>query len=137
MQRKGTTLIPLSIYFNKRGIAKVELGIATGKSRRGVARLLEREGWHGTFLTIQTADDHPSKPHPSMIQTAMAETGARPENTVMIGDTVFDMEMAVAARTHAIGVDWGYHEPEELTAAGARHVATDFDALLAELEKHA
>ncbi len=47
------------------------LGIATGKSRRGVARILEREGWHGHFLTIQTADDHPSKPHPSMILRAM------------------------------------------------------------------
>jgi len=92
---------------------------------------------HGRFVTLQTADRHPSKPHPSMIQTAMAETGARREDTVMIGDTVFDMEMAVAARTHAIGVDWGYHEPEELTAAGARHVAADFGALIAELERQA
>lgn len=53
----------------------VALGIATGKSRRGVAHLIERHGYEGWFATIQTSDDHPSKPHPSMIVTALAETG--------------------------------------------------------------
>ena len=52
------------------------LGIATGKSRRGIDRLFDREGWHKSFATIQTADDHPSKPHPSMLLEAMRETGA-------------------------------------------------------------
>jgi phosphoglycolate phosphatase len=113
------------------------LGVATGKSDRGLALTLMHHEIHGRFVTLQTADRHPSKPHPSMIQTAMAETGARAEDTVMIGDTVFDMEMAVAARTRAIGVDWGYHEPHELTAAGARHVVADFGALIAELERQA
>ena len=86
------------------------LGIATGKSRRGVARVLDREGWHGHFLTIQTADDHPSKPHPSMILRAMNETGAEPVSTLMVGDTSFDMEMARNANVGAVGVGWGYHE---------------------------
>src|SRR5215475_3167939 len=54
----------------------VVLGIATGKSRRGVARILEREAWSGHFLTIQTADDNPSKPDPAMILQAMAEVGS-------------------------------------------------------------
>ena len=98
------------------------LGIATGKSKRGVARLLSQEGWEGAFLTIQTADDHPSKPHPSMIHKAMADAGAAPRDTVMIGDTTFDMEMARSAGVGALGVSWGYHAPDRLTRAGAHAV---------------
>jgi phosphoglycolate phosphatase len=66
-------------------------------------------GLRHRFVTLQTADRHPSKPHPSMIETAMAEAGASPETTAMIGDTSFDMAMARAAGAHAIGVAWGYH----------------------------
>jgi phosphoglycolate phosphatase len=110
------------------------LGVATGKSDRGLALTLMHHEIHGRFVTLQTADRHPSKPHPSMLATAMAETGARPGDTVMIGDTVFDIEMANAARVRGIGVDWGYHEAEELMAAGAVHVAADFAALTEHLE---
>ncbi len=95
------------------------LGIATGKSKRGVARLLAQEGWERHFLTIQTADDHPSKPHPSMILQAMAEAGAAPHQAVMVGDTTYDMEMALNAGVGAIGVSWGYHAGERLRSAGA------------------
>jgi len=109
----------------------IVLGIATGKSRRGVARLIEREGWHGHFLTVQTADDHPSKPHPSMILRAMAETGVMPQAALMVGDTSYDMEMARNAEVGAIGVAWGYHARERLTLAGAHAVADTFDGLLA------
>jgi phosphoglycolate phosphatase len=98
------------------------MGVATGKSDRGLALCLERHGLAHRFVTLQTADRHPSKPHPSMIDAAMAEAGAVPATTVMIGDTSFDMLMAVAAGTGAIGVDWGYHDAEELTEAGAHHV---------------
>ena len=114
----------------------VLLGIATGKSKRGVARLLDREGWQRHFVTIQTADDHPSKPHPSMILSAMAETGADPNATVMIGDTSYDIEMARSAGVGALGVAWGYHTIERLLAAGAQAVATTADALLAEIDAH-
>jgi phosphoglycolate phosphatase len=109
------------------------LGIATGKSRRGVDALIEREGWHGLFATIQTADDAPSKPHPSMLLQAMAETSIGPERTVMIGDTSYDMLMAVAAKATGIGVSWGYHDPAELTGAGAQLVASDVPELLGTL----
>lgn len=101
------------------------LGVATGKSDRGLKICLERHGIHHHFITLQTADRHPSKPHPSMALTAMAEAGAIPETTVMIGDTSFDMEMAVNARARAIGVAWGYHDADELIAAGACAVAVD------------
>jgi len=113
----------------------VLLGIATGKSRRGVTRLLEREGWHGTFLTIQTADDHPSKPHPSMIMAALAEAGVGADAAVMIGDTSFDMAMARSASVGALGVGWGYHRPDLLRAAGAHRVIDTGEELLGAIEQ--
>jgi phosphoglycolate phosphatase len=98
-------------------------GIATGKSDRGLAHILAYHGIADRFVTLQTADRHPSKPHPSMIATAMLEAGATPQTTVMIGDTSFDMAMARAAGAHAVGVAWGYHPVEELTSAGAHCIA--------------
>lgn len=94
-------------------------GVATGKSDRGLAHILAHHGLADRFVTLQTADRHPSKPHPSMIDAAMAEAGADPHMTVMIGDTGYDMAMARAAGVRAIGVTWGYHDEAMLRAAGA------------------
>jgi phosphoglycolate phosphatase len=99
------------------------LGVATGKSDRGLAACLETHGLSGHFLTLQTADRHPSKPHPAMLEAAIAAVGAAPASTAMIGDTAYDMAMARAAGAHAIGVAWGYHAPDQLRAAGAEAVA--------------
>jgi phosphoglycolate phosphatase len=99
------------------------LGVATGKSDRGLKSCLEIHGVFDLFVTLQTADRHPSKPHPSMLEAAMAEAGAAPADTVMIGDTVYDIAMARAAGCRALGVAWGYHAPEELLEAGAEAVA--------------
>ena len=99
------------------------LGVATGKSQRGLEHCLAAHGLTAHFATLQTADHHPSKPHPAMITAALAETGAHPKQTVMIGDTGFDMAMAQAAGVRAIGVDWGYHAAAELLGAGAEAVA--------------
>lgn len=99
------------------------LGVATGKSDRGTKATLATHALSQCFTTLQTADRHPSKPHPAMLLAAMEEALARPENSVMIGDTVYDMEAARAAGVRAIGVDWGYHEADELLAAGAVAVA--------------
>lgn len=98
------------------------LGIATGKSRRGVAHLVERHGWERTFATIQTADDAPSKPDPGMLVRAMAETGVHADNTLMLGDTTFDMAMAGSAGVRAIGVSWGYHRVPALREVGAQAI---------------
>lgn len=103
----------------------VLLGVATGKSRRGLAAVLEREGLTDLFVTLQTADTHPSKPHPAMLHAAMAEAGAEPHRTLMIGDTTYDIAMARDANTRAIGVAWGYHPVSELEAAGAHRVLAD------------
>ena len=101
------------------------LGVATGKSDRGLGFVLDHHNIRHRFVTLQTADRHPSKPHPSMIEAAMAEAGAAPATTAMIGDTAYDMAMAVNAGAHAIGVAWGYHDAAELREAGATHVAQD------------
>lgn len=99
------------------------LGVATGKSDRGLELALDGHGIRRRFLTLQTADRHPSKPHPAMLHAAMAETGAEPAGTVMIGDTSYDIRMAHNAGVRAIGVAWGYHAAHELFAAGADAVA--------------
>lgn len=93
------------------------LGVATGKSQRGLDALLEAHGLERYFATRQVADHHPSKPHPSMIDTARAETGVEAASTVMVGDTSFDMEMAKAAGVAGVGVSWGYHAAESLREA--------------------
>lgn len=111
------------------------LGIATGKSQRGVKALLERVGLERHFVTIQTADDAPSKPHPGMVLQAMAAAGAGPHETVMIGDTSYDMMMARSAGASALGVGWGYHPEHTLTAAGAQAIARDFNDIDEHLER--
>ena len=99
------------------------LAVATGKSDRGLALCLDCHGYTKRFMSLQTADRHPSKPHPSMVHQAMADAGAVPETTIVIGDTAFDMGMASAAGARGIGAGWGYHEAHELLGAGAVAVA--------------
>ena len=98
------------------------LGIATGKSDRGLALCLDHHGLLARFVTLQTADRHPSKPDPSMIAQALTEAGAEAEASLMMGDTSFDMMMARAAGVRAIGATWGYHGADELIRAGAHHL---------------
>ena len=105
------------------------LGVATGMSDRGLAHCLEAHGIADRFVTLQTADRHPSKPHPSMIRAALLEGAAEAAEAVMIGDTAFDMEMAKSAGVRALGVEWGYHAPAELRAAGAEFVSATPAAL--------
>lgn len=109
------------------------LGIATGKSRRGLLALLENHGLSGMFHTIQVADDHPSKPHPSMVMTALMEAGVPAERAVMIGDTSFDIDMARAAGVASIAVGWGYHPATALEAAKGQ--AADMAALRSEIDR--
>jgi phosphoglycolate phosphatase len=101
------------------------LAVATGNSDRGLRHCLESHGLHARFVSLQTADRHPSKPHPSMVEQAMADARAEPAATVVVGDTSYDMAMAVAAGATAIGVGWGYHHRSELEAAGAHAVAEE------------
>lgn len=113
------------------------LGVATGKARRGLDIVFTHHGLHRYFQTLQTVDAGPGKPHPRMVLDAMAEVGARPEATVMIGDTSFDMEMARNAKARAVGVAWGFHTPDEIEAGGAHEIHHDYDALNAALDAFA
>lgn len=108
----------------------VLLGVATGKSQRGLRAVLGMHDISQHFVTLQTADDAPSKPHPEMILRALRETGANSADTVVIGDTTFDMDMARNAKSHAIGVSWGYHRTEYLAASGASRILNDFSELV-------
>ena len=105
------------------------LGVATGKSYRGLVSTLEQYNLLERFATLQTADRAPGKPNPSMLFKAMEETGASREDTVMIGDTTYDMEMAANAGVLAIGVAWGYHEIQELEESGAHTVLRTYGEL--------
>lgn len=111
----------------------VLLGIATGKSRRGIAHLIQAHGFEDWFATIQTSDDHPSKPHPSMVQQALAETGCAAAGTIMIGDTSYDMDMARAAGVGAVAVTWGNHGTADLQLS-AHVIVNDFSELHRALE---
>ena len=106
------------------------LGVATGKSRPGLLDVLDHHGLSALFVSLQTADRHPSKPHPGMLEAAMRETASDPKETLMVGDTSFDMEMARAAGARAIGVAWGYHPRALFEAAGAETILYGFDQLL-------
>lgn len=99
------------------------LAVATGKSDRGLTACLAGHGLSDLFVSLQTADRHPSKPHPAMLESALFEAGVEAGDAVMIGDTSFDMQMARAAHVRALGVAWGYHAPDELLASGADMVA--------------
>ena len=111
------------------------IGVATGKARRGLDHILDAHGIAGRFATLQTADDHPSKPHPAMLLAALAETGVAPRQAVMVGDTDFDIAMGRAAGMGTIGVAWGYHPRQRLAAAGADAIIEGFDALDAALHR--
>jgi len=111
------------------------LAVATGKSDRGLAACLATHGIADLFVSLQTADRHPSKPHPAMLEAALFEAGALPAQAVMIGDTSFDMLMARSARVAAVGVAWGYHAPAELLASGALSVAETVAALSQAIEE--
>jgi phosphoglycolate phosphatase len=95
------------------------IGAVTGKSRRGLVNILETHGFAPDFIVSRTADDCPSKPHPAMVTECCDETGMNPADAIVIGDAVYDMQMAKAAGAKAIGVSWGYASVDDLVAAGA------------------
>ena len=98
-------------------VEDILLGVATGKAKRGLDHAYESHGIGHYFITSQTADFHPSKPHPSMLRQALRDTGVEAAKAVMVGDTEYDMEMGRAAGFATIGVSWGYHPLSRLGAA--------------------
>ena len=111
------------------------LGVATGKSRRGIEHVFSTHGLAAMFDCAFCADDGPGKPDPHMLQLNIRALDADPSDTVMIGDTSHDMKMARAARCYALGVSWGFHTAEEIREGGADEVSDDFGALSAALAR--
>lgn len=90
------------------------LAVATGKSRKGLDRALRHTDTGRYFQATRCADETTSKPHPQMLLELIEELGAKPELTLMIGDTEYDMEMAQRAGTSSLAVTYGAHEPHRL-----------------------
>lgn len=99
------------------------IGAVTGKSRRGLNLIVETHAFGKLFTVSRTADDCPSKPHPAMVTECCDEACIAPSRTLVIGDAIYDMQMAKAAGARAIGVAWGYASVEQLRAAGADAIA--------------
>ena len=113
------------------GRDEIILGAVTGKSRRGLDSVRETHGFK--FVASRTADDCPSKPHPAMVTECCDETGMQPTDTYVIGDAIYDMQMAKAAGATAIGVSWGYASVEKLKAAGADLIVDHPSEILAHI----
>ncbi len=113
----------------------VVLGIAAGKSQIGACRVLTEYDLSHCFVTIQTVDNAPSKPHPAMIHQTTSEAGASISDAVIIGDTTYDLEMANVAGVVGIGVDWGYHPAEALEACTPSALISYFNELKTRLHE--
>lgn len=113
------------------------LGVATGKSRRGLDEALHTVQLQGLFDATRTADETASKPHPRMLQELMAELGVAPARTLMIGDTTHDLQLAANAGTASVAVSFGAHQPEAFDAFAPRFVAHSTADLDGWLRAHA
>lgn len=105
------------------------MGVATGKARRGLDHAYASHGIGHYFVTHQTADGHPSKPHPSMLYQALNDTGVEAARAVMVGDTEFDIAMGKAAGFATVGVSWGYHPLDRLKFAAPDFIIDSYDDL--------
>ena len=90
------------------------LAVATGKSRRGLNRVLQEKGLETFFHASRCADETRSKPHPLMLNELLQEFELRPEQAIMVGDTEFDMEMAQLAEVPRLAVSYGAHHASRL-----------------------
>lgn len=112
------------------------LGVATGKTRRGLDDALERAALKDVFDATRTADETASKPDPLMLLELMRELGAAPERTLMIGDTTHDLQLAANAGCAGVAVGFGAHEHEAFAPFAPLHVAHSTGELAAWLAQH-
>ena len=124
-----TLLFPL--YYKKIGNAVCGTLICTGMHTiENDLNTLKNHNLEKYFVTLNTADDGPGKPHPSMINRALSDTGVKNCNAFMIGYTTYDMQMAAQASVRSIGVTWGYHEKHELISSGANHIVNHISEII-------
>lgn len=113
------------------------LAVATGKSRKGLDRVMDSSGLRPYFMATRTADETFSKPHPAMLLELMDELGMPPQQVLMIGDTTHDLQMAINAGVDAVGVTHGAHPEQQLRALNPRALLDDFHQLRAWLNTNA
>lgn len=106
------------------------LGVVTGKSMAGLLRVLDAFGLQDYFYVLRTADCCNSKPHPAMVLECMAEMGVEAAQTCVVGDALYDIQMAYAVGAAALGVSFGVSDSDELEHAGAIAVVNEFSDLL-------
>lgn len=90
------------------------MAVATGKGRQGLDLVLDESDLRSFFLSTRCASETFSKPHPRMLEEIMHELAIEPEQTLMIGDTEYDMELAQNAGTHSLAVSYGVHSLDRL-----------------------
>lgn len=113
------------------------LAVATGKSRAGLDRALESTGLRPYFHASRCADEGFPKPHPEMLLALMDKLGVEPEQTLMIGDTSHDLQMAANAGVVALAAAYGAHPRESLLACSALACLESFEELHRWLKIHA
>ena len=113
------------------------LGVATGKSRRGLDRALQESGLQPFFHLSRCADEGFPKPHPEMLLYLMDTLGVDPQRTLMIGDTSHDLEMARAAGVTGLAVTYGAHEAAALEAMAPVACISSAPELIAWLQANA
>jgi phosphoglycolate phosphatase len=113
------------------------IGVATGKTRRGLDDALRKARLENLFDATRTADETASKPNPLMLLELMDELGVRPDRTLMVGDTTHDLQLAANAGAASVGVSYGAHEHASFRAFETAHVAHSTADLRAWLEAHA
>ena len=106
-----------------------KLAVATGKSRKGLNRVLKRLGWTERFHATRCADETASKPHPLMLHELMQELDFAADNTLMVGDTEYDLAMAANAGVSSVGVSYGAHTVERLQKHAPIAIIDDIGAL--------
>lgn len=111
------------------------LTVATGKSRRGLNRVLSAFNWQNFFAATRCADETASKPNPLMLNQLLAEFNTSADQAIMIGDTTFDLAMAQNANMRSIGVSYGAHPIEQLSALNPISIIDHFSEIHSIIEK--
>ena len=113
------------------------MAVATGKSRRGLDRVLNKTGWSDYFAATRCADETASKPNPKMLHELLNELKVPVERALMVGDTTYDLAMAEAIGMASVGVTYGVHSPERLLQHRPRALCADALSLREFLVAHA
>ncbi|ENU79407.1 hypothetical protein F975_02651 [Acinetobacter sp. ANC 3789] len=106
-----------------------KLAVATGKSRRGLDRVLAKTQSQDLFDITRAASETQSKPHPQMLQEILSYTGIAPEQAIMVGDSSYDLQMAQNLEMPRVGVSYGVHSVDVLQQYKPLMIADDVTAL--------